>query len=207
LTVKLTAFLVTLVGVWAALATIAPGVFQVKSEQPLMQYLWGPKTVGIAAILIALFISAFVLDLAKKVERTEASSLQQVAKVVIDLMNAAQSKPQPIAQPTPGASARDVDLANRLGDLRRAGWKRYLEWLARYPDAGKQAEQWRLEVLDILDRNCGKAIAIRFNTPTMREAQQMGGWLVPVNEHGHRVDRLGEIINDIIAGKLTARAG
>ena len=196
---------------WAALATIAPVPFQVKPGHPLMPYLWGPKTIIVAVILAGAFVAAFVLDLdrrvedAKKAARAEATSLEQVAKVVIDLMNAAQSRSQPIALPTPGVSARDVELANQLGDLRRGGWKRYLEWLAHYPDANKKAEQWRLEVFGILDKNFGKAVADRFNTPTTREAEQMGGWLVPVNEHGHRVDRLGEIINDILARKLTSR--
>jgi len=42
-----------------------------------------------------------------------------------------------------------------------------------------------------------------------REAVPIGGkfYLLPVNEHAHRVDRLGVIIDDIMAGRLTARAG
>jgi hypothetical protein len=220
LTGRVVSIFLGLVTVWAALANIAPDLFRVRGDHKLAAFLWGPKTIWVAAIIVAVLVTTFFLDVdgrireiegaaqqAKKETKTEETNLQQIAKVVIDLMNAAQARPQPIAQPTPGINSRDVELANRLGALRHAGWKRYLEWLARYPDAEKKAEQWRLEVMDLLEKSYGRAVSSRFNTPTTREAVQIGQtlWLTPVNEHAHRVDRLGEIINDIMAGRLTAR--
>lgn len=143
--------------------------------------------------------------------QTELRNIRTAANLILAGMKNEGAAPRPVAAPTTSVTKRDSDIANLLGNLRHAGRKRYLEWLAGYPDAEQKAEEWRLQVASILEKNYGSAINSRFNEPKATEAVGIsvpGGTALVFSkaiEHGYRVDRLGDIIEDIIAGKISSR--
>jgi hypothetical protein len=203
---KLLALGLALLGAWGALANIAPSAFQVKSGDWVMDYLWGPKTIWVVVLLAGVLIGGYVLVLEGRLQQASTRqdpNITDLAKVVVDLMSAAQARPQPVAEPSRSFDRHNAQVVNELGALRHSGWKRYLEWIANYPDARNAAEKWRAEVVAILEKNYGRAVASRFNTPTTRESE-LTGVLNQSREHAFRVDRLGEIINDIVAGNIPA---
>jgi len=99
-------------------------------------------------------------------------------------------------------------IVEELAQLRHAGRKRYTEWWTNCQDASKsaqaekEADEMRLRIIGILRSKVSLAEADYFNTPkaaeefpstTLTRCPQA----VLINELGHRLDRLGEIIQRI----------
>jgi hypothetical protein len=192
-----------------ALALLGVGLFQHR--------LWtriASVALGIVAVVL-IGLQAYRTSATQDQARAELQGIKTTAGKILGMLDSEKAPPRRIAEPSSRATQRDVDLANQLGDLRHEGRKRYLEWLAGYPNAEQKAESWRLQALTVLDRNYGRAVGSRFNEPTMGEAlwaQALSSGITTtmvvlsrVNEHGHRVDRLGQIIEDILAGKIASR--
>lgn len=99
-------------------------------------------------------------------------------------------------------------IVEELAKLRTAGRKRYTEWWTFCQDSSKsaqveqEAEQMRLKVIGILRSKVSLAEADYFNTPKAAEefpstSLKHCPQAVLINEFGHRLDRLGEIIQRI----------
>lgn len=100
------------------------------------------------------------------------------------------------------------DLAEHLARLQHSGRKRYDEWWTRCHDpakaavARKESNDWRENVRERLRTKLGEARASHFNTPkAMEPFPETTARLCPdavlINQHGHRVERLGEIIAEL----------
>ena len=104
---------------------------------------------------------------------------------------------------------RSYTAAKELADLRREGWKRYTEWWtfcqeeAKSQEAEDKAEAIRLKIISILTEKVSEAEADYFNTP--KAAEPFPHWTtlkdcpkaILNNQFGHRLERLGEIIQRI----------
>ncbi len=104
---------------------------------------------------------------------------------------------------------RSHTAATTLADLRREGWKRYTEWWtdcgdpAKAAEAEKAAEAIRVKIIAILTDKVSLAEADYFNTP--KAAEPFPHWTslkdcpkaILNNQFGHRLERLGEIIQRI----------
>lgn len=103
-------------------------------------------------------------------------------------------------------------LADDLARLQHTARKRYVEWWThcqdpqKAADAEREAEQVRQTITTTLKNRLGDAEATYFNTPKAVEPFPNTTVLncpkaVLINELGHRIDRLGEIIQRLRAGK------
>lgn len=174
---------------------------------------WHMKAAIIAGVVAVLLIAAQAWRSRQTQEQVQGGldEIKIVAQQILAGTKIDSAEPRPVAVPTLSITMHDSDVANQLGTLRHAGRKRYLEWIAGYPDAEQKADAWRVQVASILETNYGARVSSRFNEPNTTEAIRVpvpGGTALTLSkaiEHGHRVDRLGEIINDIVAGKLSNR--
>ncbi len=166
--------------------------------------------VGVVAVLL-IGAQAWRSRLTQEQVQGRLDEIKIVAQQILAGTKNDSAEPRPVAVPTLSITKHDSDVANQLGTFRHAGRKRYLEWIAGYPDAEQKADAWRVQVASILETNYGVKVSSRFNEPNTTEAIRVpvpGGTALMLSkaiEHGHRVDRLGEIINDIVAGKISSR--
>jgi hypothetical protein len=105
--------------------------------------------------------------------------------------------------------AYKTTIANDLADRQRHGRKIYVRWWTHCQDREEsatdeaEAEQWRLDVMQQITNRISAAEAEYFNTPRAAEAAPPTSLVncprgVLINELGHRVDRLGEIIQRVL---------
>ena len=111
--------------------------------------------------------------------------------------------------------AYKTQIANDCADLRRHGRKIYVRWWTDCQNREAsvsheaEAEQWRTQVLQRISTEISAAEADYFNTPRAAEAVPPTSIIgcpqgVLINELGHRIDRLGEIVLRILTRHVGA---
>ena len=107
------------------------------------------------------------------------------------------------------ATWRKQQLADHLSKLRHKGRKVYTEWWTYCQDPGKavtaykEAEDLRVQIIGLLREKVSAAEADYFNTPRAAEpfpdtSLKLCPQAVLINEWGHRLERLGEVIQRLI---------
>jgi hypothetical protein len=106
--------------------------------------------------------------------------------------------------------------ADALAELQGQGRKIYVRWWTGCHNTIvaateiKTSEEWRVAVLVKLEKDINRAEAIYFNTPKAAEALPPTSidrcpQGILINELGHRIDRLGEIVQRLLQGARRAR--
>ena len=92
-------------------------------------------------------------------------------------------------------------LEEELAALRHAGVKRWYGWMEHEPGAADAVEAWRVQVCGLLRARIGPAVESEFNEPRSTD-QPAGTPLSLLNQHGHRLDRLGDILTRLFGRGL-----
>lgn len=111
--------------------------------------------------------------------------------------------------------AYKTTISNDLADRQRHGRKIYVRWWTHCQDREQaaadetEAEQWRVDVMQRITSEIRAAEAEYFNTPRAAEAVPPTNIVncpqgVLINELGHRVDRLGEIVQRVLTRHVSA---